>query len=94
MPRHKKASLIRQTISATFFIAIKLKSNVDITYSTVLAGKKSEGAHTGSEGLGIRPSKGEVSTPATRKSTISPVALGEVAALAPSSDVMSLEALG
>lgn len=44
--------------------------------------KKSEGAPTGSEGLGIKPSKGESSTHGVRKAVISPATLNEVATLA------------
>lgn len=42
----------------------------------MLGEKKREGAPTGSEGLGIKPSKGEVSTPVTNKFAISTVVLG------------------
>lgn len=49
---------------------------------------------TGSEGLGIRPSKGEVPTPVANKSAIFVLALARGVALTPASDAILEGTLG
>lgn len=86
--------MTNETILETSIAAIRFDNIVEIMRRAIPGKKKRKSAPIGSEGLGIKPSKGEICASGTSRVVVSPVTSREPATLVIPPGIISPEVLG